>query len=222
MTEKIIREPAPEETIFTTALAYLNWHGQWQDLTSAQRNAMENGLENVRKFADFRVRTARYTLKNQTLEELSLFLPGEDLRHYLDGCEQVLLIASTLGLRLEQRLRRLHYLDMAAAVLEDALASALLEFQTDDYQQRLHLGPHTARLAPGYGDIPLALNLPFSQALAIESIGMSLSGNYLFIPQKSMLGLIGIGQELQKKSCGHCIRKAECSLRRSGLRCYQP
>ena len=49
---------------------------------------------------------------------------------------------------------------------------------------------HTFRFAPGYGDLPLALNKPLSRVLQIDKkIGVTLSAGGLFIPMKSMLGI---------------------------------
>ena len=84
----------------------------------------------------------------------------------------------------------------------------------------MDLGVHTFRFAPGYGDLPLKLNIPLSQLLKIDKeIGVFINDGGLFIPMKSMLGIIGLGRACQK-TCLSCIRKEQCELRKGGLRCY--
>jgi hypothetical protein len=103
----------------------------------------------------------------------------------------------------------------------DAIASSYLEYLLDEYEKTLDLNERTYRFAPGYGDVPLSLNIPLSKVLDIyKTIGVSYTSGGLFIPQKSMLGFIGIGKSNKLKHCGHCIRKKECLLRKENKRCW--
>lgn len=109
---------------------------------------------------------------------------------------------------------------MAKAIVFDAVSNRYLEECCDAYEESLQLGPHTFRFAPGYGDLPLRLNIPLSQALMVHKrIGLTINKGGLFLPMKSMLGIIGIGKNI-KKTCLSCIRKGNCELRKGGQRCY--
>lgn len=145
---------------------------------------------------------------------------SEDLSFYLDDCENAVVIASTLGLGVDSKAARLMKDDMAGAVIFDALASALLEIKTDEFEEGLDLGPHTFRFAPGYGDIPIELNDILIDSLSLQKrIGLSKTANSLMIPQKSMIAVCGIGKAMAPV-CGHCPRLNSCSLRKENLRCY--
>ena len=79
----------------------------------------------------------------------------------------------------------------------------------------------TYRACPGYGDFPLEFNTRIAILLDIpRKIGVTITPNNLLIPQKSMLGLIGIGSDKRKKSCGNCVMKEDCPFRKRGQRCY--
>ena len=56
----------------------------------------------------------------------ALSLQGQDIRRFLLGCGQVILLAATLGAESESLIRRTQNRSMADAVILDALASALL------------------------------------------------------------------------------------------------
>ncbi|MBO4310061.1 MAG: hypothetical protein J5856_03225 [Lachnospiraceae bacterium] len=145
---------------------------------------------------------------------------SEDLSFYLEGCKEVVVFATTLGVNVDSYSKKLQANDMGTAVIYDALASALLEFMTDEYEDGLNLGAHTFRFAPGYGDIPIQLNYIIIDALSIsKKIGIYKASNNMMLPQKSMITFCGMGKEVAP-TCAHCIRLNNCSLRKENLRCY--
>ena len=104
----------------------------------------------------------------------------------------------------------------------DAAASAYLEEYCDRYEETLGFDNRTYRACPGYGDFPLEFNKRIAILLDIpRKIGVTITPNNLLIPQKSMLGLIGIGSDKRKKSCGNCVMKEDCPFRKRGQRCYR-
>jgi hypothetical protein len=145
---------------------------------------------------------------------------SEDLSFYLEGCTEAVVFATTLGVNVDAYSKKLQSRDMSLAVIYDSLASALLEFYTDEYENGLSLGAHTFRFAPGYGDIPIELNYIIIDALSIsKKIGIYKSSNNMMLPQKSMITFCGLGKEVAP-TCAHCIRLNNCSLRKEGFRCY--
>ena len=145
---------------------------------------------------------------------------SEDLIFYLEGCTEAVVFATTLGVNVDAYSKKLQSRDMSLAVIYDSLASALLEFYTDEYENGLSLGAHTFRFAPGYGDIPIELNYIIIDALSIsKKIGIYKSSNNMMLPQKSMITFCGLGKEVAP-TCAHCIRLNNCSLRKEGFRCY--
>ncbi len=151
-------------------------------------------------------------------EELSSV--SEDLKFYLEGCTDMVIFATTLGVDVDAHSKKIQSKDMGVAVIYDALASALLEYYTDEYEDGLNLGEHTFRFAPGYGDIPIQLNYIMIDALSIsKKIGIFKSSNNMMLPQKSMITMCGLGKK-SVPTCTHCIRLNSCSLRKENLRCY--
>lgn len=200
-------------------LQYLRYQGKVDDFTN---HMIDQCIEEVRKFSYFKVTTLMLSLHHQPLylEDIYLLLNSKDLEYYFKDCNQCLIIACTLGIQIDRRIKYYEHIDMTKAVIFDAVSSRYLEECCNDYEKSLNLGKHTFRFAPGYGDIPLELNIPLSKVLKIDkTIGVSINAGGLFIPMKSMLGIIGIGEDI-KKNCLSCAQKENCKLRKGGQRCY--
>lgn len=145
---------------------------------------------------------------------------SEDLSFYLSDCSQAVVIGATLGVGVDALSRKMSHNNLSDAVIYDALASAYLEYLTDEFTEALCLGPHTFRFAPGYGDIPLEINDILIDSLRLSTrIGINKTANNLMLPQKSMVTILGIGKSIAPV-CGHCQRLNSCSLRKDNLRCY--
>lgn len=176
----------------------------------------------VREAAKFRAVYKKFTLSHGplTIKELGLVIDSDDLENYLSGCDECIVIACTLGFETDRRIKFYQHIDMAKAVVIDRAASRYLEQMRDEFERENFPSPYTFRFAPGYGDIPLGLNLPLSKALdSARTIGVNTSEGGTFTPQKSMLGIVGLGKDI-KKDCMSCIRKDSCALRKEGKRCY--
>ncbi|MDD4371262.1 MAG: Vitamin B12 dependent methionine synthase, activation domain protein [Anaerostipes sp.] len=204
------------------ALKYMGHRGQ--ELTPIMEQALDECILEVKQYGNFKAVTKQFSLSHSPLkiDELEIELDYEDIKTYFEGCTSCIVIACTLGIGLERRIKYWSKVNMSRSVMMDAVASAYLEECCDQYEATLDLKERTYRFAPGYGDLPLGLNIPLGNALNISKvIGVSRTRSGLFLPQKSMLGLIGIGTENLKRSCGNCIRREQCELRKEGLRCYK-
>ena len=110
---------------------------------------------------------------------------------------------------------------MARMSVLDAMLSAWVEECCDEQERQIITEKRTARLCPGYGDIPLALNVQLGMALSLpKQIGLHVKEGGALSPQKSMIGLIGIGDAGEAKECGRCVRLHACEYRKRGERCY--
>ena len=200
-------------------LQYLRYHGDVDKKTDA---LIDECIEEVKEYAYFKAVVQEFHVTHSPLkiEELDLLIESKDLEFYFKECSKCLIIACTLGIQVDRRIQYYEHIDMTKAVIFDAVSSCYLEECCEKYEASLKLGLHTFRFAPGYGDIPIELNKTFSRVLQIDrKLGVSLSESGLFIPMKTMLGMIGIGKEV-KKTCLSCMRKDQCELRRGGSRCY--
>ena len=152
---------------------------------------------------------------------------GQDIRDYLRGCDQVVLMAATLGAEAEALIRRAQKRDMADAVILDAVGSAAIENVCDnlcaDLAETLSPRCLTERFSPGYGDLPLSEQETIFRILELERrIGVSLTTGGLMIPQKSVTAFIGVADEPQEqrpRGCESCAHFQDCAFRKERKSC---
>lgn len=200
-------------------LQYLHYHGE---VDSQTNQLIDECIEEVKKIAQFKVVYQKLNLQHQPLhiKDTDILFHSKDLDFYFEKCQECMIIACTLGIEIDRKIKYYEHISMSKAIVFDAVSSRYLEECCDQYEKQLKLGKHTFRFAPGYGDLPLTLNKELSRILQVDKkLGISISEGGTFIPRKSMLGIIGIGQEYEK-TCLSCIRKENCELRKGGLRCY--
>ena len=162
-----------------------------------------------------------YTLTHHplTIKELNLTINYPDLIDLFDSCDRIVIIACTLGLQLDQQLRYYSKINLTKMTVMDALASSYIEIKCDEYEAKQNFGKRTFRFCPGYGNVPLELNKNLANALNCSKHTVQESN--LLLPQKSMIGLIGLGDEKLTKHCFSCVNKENCMYRKRGQRCYK-
>ena len=139
------------------------------------------------------------------------------LRKNLEGCEEVIVFAATIGLEIDRLIRRYTSLSPAKALFFQAIGAERIESLCDAFcdelkGEGLQLRP---RFSPGYGDLPLELQKDVFRVLDCpRKIGLSLNESLLMSPSKSVTAIIGIGEgkiEVKNK-CSTC-QKADCAYR---------
>ncbi len=199
-------------------LRYLGWHGA---LDEPMRQLLDSCAQEVRTLRPSFAH-ARFSLSHDPLRlsEAGIVLPSAQLDRSFRMCDACEVVGITLGAEAERLVRYYALIDMARMSVLDAMLSAWVEECCDESERQIITETRTARLCPGYGDIPLALNEPLGAALSLPRIGLYVKAGGALSPQKSMIGLIGIGDVGQPKSCGSCIRSNDCEYRKRGERCY--
>lgn len=203
------------------ALKYLGY--QNQKLDQQTNLLLDQELEELKQFP-FKYMYKIYTLSKQPLKikELDLNIDYPDLIDLFDSCNQVVIMACTLGIDLDRKLKYYSVIDVTRMTILDALASSYLEYKADEFEKQQNFGKRTFRFCPGYGNVPLELNHQLASALQCDKhIGLTVLPNDLLLPQKSMIGLIGIGDDKIKKHCFSCKLKDNCNYRKRGQRCYK-
>ena len=201
------------------ALIYLGYKNQ--QIPENIDILLDECIKEVEKRSTFKTISATFTYEDNTIKELELPLHSEDTKIYFQGCNEVLVTAYTLGVELERYIRYLSKSDMTKSVIMDCVASAYLEYRADLHDEQTITKPRTYRFAPGYGDLPIELNKVFYEVLNLpKNLGVTLTESGLFLPQKTMLCIIGLGHSNLTKSCGNCIKIKDCFLRKEGLRCW--
>ncbi len=191
-----------------TALSYL---GCRKDVTPQMTALLEEGLSEAQRLSRFRAVA-------KTFEKPLSFLRQEPYAAFLAGCTGYALVAMTLGAEGERRVRALMTLDPARAVVLDACLSAYIEYEGDRWESCLGEN-RTYRFCPGYGGSDVSDNRYLFAALEPSRIGMQLLPSGMMAPQKSMVGIVGLGKKAVK-SCADCMAAAGCIYRKEGRRCY--
>ena len=155
---------------------------------------------------------------------------GSDLTRHLQGCDEVLLLAATIGAEVDKLLRRMELTDIALAAAADALASVLLEQVCDELENEIRAQIEaqgvfmTGRYAPGYGDCPLELNDALCLAAdTVRGCGLAVTPQHLLTPRKSTTAILGIADHPvtgTRAGCATCHLKETCSFRKRGTTCF--
>lgn len=206
----------------TKVWKYLGYQNQVIPLE--MENLVEDCIREVKEYAHFKAVYQRHPLCHEPLSiaALALDLDYKALHHLLDQCAECILIACSLGIILEQRIKYYAKFDQTRMIVLDAAASAYVEERCSQFEQSLNLEQRTFRFCPGYEQTPLSMNRHIAKVLDIyKYLGVELTEGDLMIPQKSMIGIIGIGISPHRKNCNTCIKMDDCLFRKKGQRCYK-
>ena len=164
------------------------------------------------------------------VKDLGDLIIGNDIRRLLDGCDEAILMALTLGGELERKLMREEVVNMSDAYVLDICASQAVEEAADLFENRLRQkflsdGKYlTNRYSPGYGDYPLSVQKLFLEYLnAQRSIGLTLTKTDLMVPRKSITAVLGVSDKPGSAvlgGCSHCPLLTKCSFLEHGERCF--
>lgn len=126
-----------------------------------------------------------------------LLLRSRFLAKNLEGCQQAVVLAATLGPKADLMIRQSSVSNMAkAAVLQSVFAQQIEEY-IDTIEAQICADTGVPRLrprfSPGYADLPLEAQKQLFAFLEISKrIGVTLTESCLMIPTKSVTALIGI------------------------------
>lgn len=124
-------------------------------------------------------------------------LTGKSIQKLLEGCNRAVILGATVSAEADRLIRETSVVDMAAAVVVDALCSAAIEQVCDRAETEIFgdmpKNMRTYRFSPGYGDLPIELQKDWLNYLnAQRRIGLSCTDSYLLTPTKSVTAIIGI------------------------------
>lgn len=153
----------------------------------------------------------------------SMTVTGAMLARNLSGCGRAMLFAATLGVGVDNLLRRTVQTDVAKTVVLQAAAAAAIEGYCNKVQRELnavlaqdnlHLRP---RYSPGYGDLDLDCQRGILDMLcAPKRIGLTLTDGLMLAPAKSVTAIMGISGGVNECNTGGCEEcgKLDCNYRR--------
>lgn len=159
----------------------------------------------------------------------NLVLTGNDIKNHLKDSKESVLMAVTVGNKIEQRIKLYEKVSMTKALVLDSCATTAVEEICDVIEEEVKKKAEdkglsiTFRYSPGYGDLPLEVQRDLVNTLGAEKrIGLTVSSHYLLFPRKSVTAIIGFipkSKEERKKGCEVCRNYENCSFRREGLVC---
>ena len=159
------------------------------------------------------------------LEFAGIRLNGGNLDRNLKGCNEIVMMAVTIGPEPDRLVRRAELRDMLRAYIYQAVGAAMVEGWCDEVNELIRReaaerGLFTRpRFSPGYGDFPLQVQKDFEKVLNMpKAIGVSLSDSLLMTPTKSITAVIGLSKyrtDCHNAGCEECNLAESCEFSRS-------
>jgi len=150
----------------------------------------------------------------------------------LEGCDEVVLFAATVGLALDRLIAKYNKVSKVKALFLQAFGAERIEALCDLFNKEVKtLAAEREKLtkprfSPGYGDLSLEIQKPFTQLLdCSRRLGINLNESLLMSPSKSVTALIGIREKTEgmgegcatdieiKHDCGLCDNM-DCEFRK--------
>ena len=156
----------------------------------------------------------------------NLEVQSKSLAKNLKGCDKIVVFGATLGIGVDQLIRRTSLTDMAKAVVLQACAAALLEEYCDECQEKIEVQMRKEgyylrpRFSPGYGDFDIQYQKPLMQMLdCAKTIGLTMTDSFMMTPTKSVTAVIGMSRIKERcpiQGCEICEKK-DCEYRRDTI-----
>jgi len=132
-----------------------------------------------------------------SLRVLDRTFKGRLVERHLKGCERLSLLLVSLGAGVDRLIQEKHERDEELfSFFLDAISSEFAEYTARNVDSMLReRAPgysSTARISPGYSDLPLELNSWFVRVLHGEEHGISYrDDSFILLPRKTISALIG-------------------------------
>ncbi len=173
-----------------------------------------------------------YDYKNGVVQAVdeNYAITSEKLSFHLNACTKVVIMAVTVGSRIEDRVGELFASsDYAKAVLLDAAATAAVEQAADAVcsfiaAEQAKLGFSIgARFSPGYGDWDIKEQPAIIKLSCAQHIGVSANKSLMLIPQKSVTAIVGLKPcqnepKTKKTACDSCSQVG-CQYKKGEIEC---
>ena len=190
-----------------------------KNISAEEKALFEACLAELGNKLTYKVCWGRFPLKRkgESLDFGFMQADSKALMKNLEGCEEVIIFAATIGLEIDRLIRRYTNLSPAKALFFQAIGAERIESLCDTFcdelkAEGLQLRP---RFSPGYGDLPLALQKDIFRVLDCpRKIGLSLNESLLMSPSKSVTAIIGIGRGKteEENKCSACLN-TDCAYR---------
>lgn len=174
------------------------------NLAESQKEKVERYIEEALTFINLRGVALRLSIEAMNSSEVRLkggvCFNSKALIKALDGCKELLIMGTTAGKGVMKAIADNSTAgDITSSVIFDAVASEMADAALDwimNYfnRQLIRENKHFARMrfSAGYGDFSLDSQKLIYDILRMERIGVTLTKEYIFVPEKSVTAVIGI------------------------------
>lgn len=206
-----------------------------QDIDEELDNLIELSIKEIREMSKPLYTYKVFDVETTDDEEISvletnLVLKGKDIYKHLKDAKRCAIMAATLGVVIDNKIRITSKIDMTKSFILDACATEMIEKVCDKaegeiIEQAKSEGFKTNfRYSPGYGDLPIDIQGEVISILnANKTIGLTTTPTSILIPRKSVTAIVGFlepdAKVGKKKNCGTCNLRKTCNFRREGGSC---
>lgn len=204
---------------------YAGFLGKQDEIDGELKYTFEEVQTEIVGIFSYKVCYRRMKITDGKEEQTLPFLKGSKaLSKLLDGCDEIIIFAATVGLEIDRYIARHQRISPVKALLANAYGAERIENLCDtfcaDIKEQLQIENKfvTRRFSPGYGDFPLeAQREIFTLLDPNRQIGVSLNESLLMSPSKSVTAIMGIKQgkceNTSEQKCDDC-NKADCIFRK--------
>ena len=152
-----------------------------------------------------------------TLQFAGIVVKSQSLSKNLQNCQEVCMLAATIGPEVDRLIRQAEVCRMSEAVIYQAAGAALVEEVCDRLNAEICQSAKSRglscrpRFSPGYGDFSLEHQRDFIRILNTpKNLGVCLLDSLLMVPSKSVTAVVGLySGEAQETAeavhpCGRC------------------
>lgn len=227
----------------TEVLRYLGYTGKSIDPYTDQ--LIDECLREIREISNPKHKIGVYDLEFQPdgiyVQNTTLILDGQDIANHLQYANKCALMAVTLGIQVDKRIKFYNLTNLTKAVILDACATAYVETVCDQVESKLRTLAQqddmqiTFRFSPGYGDLPIEMQNDLLQVLnAPITIGLTATPEHILLPLKSVTAIIGFGilpenllptkrktqkDAINNEKCKTCLNYRHCIYLQEGKYC---
>lgn len=169
-------------------LRYLGYKNN--DCDSEIANLIDDCLKELDKISIF---SYVYLKSNEIYD----FLNKKDYINLLEGSNEFILCATTLGYEVDKKIKYYLATNKLRALVLDACASVYLVNKADEFEKQFG-EERTFRFCPGYGNTPLSDNKIILEILKDVKPKVTTLDSLMLSPNKSMVGIIGLGVKKEK------------------------
>jgi len=227
----------------TEVLRYLGYTGKTIDPYTDQ--LIDECLHEIREISLPKHKIGVYNLEFRPdgihVQNTTLILQGQDIANHLQHAHKCALMAVTLGIQVDQRIKLYNLTNLTKAVILDACATAYVEVVCDQVESHLRTRAQqsdmhiTSRFSPGYGDLAIEMQNDFLRVLNTPiTIGLTATPEHILLPLKSVTAIIGFGippensiptkrktqkEAINNEKCKTCLNYRHCIYLQEGKYC---